>query len=208
MLLFIGSMTLTGSHWLCFFFFLRSLVESSWLMAGQEAASSPSHPTVSELWGGWEEALGRCRGLLAMSGLQDLYKYDACFLFNPFKLKALIIESYNLHNITQDSFFTLFSLIISLHPLLPVLFYILLFMSSCWQRYLAFFLCHFTLDTTQRRKSYSSQKERFSECLLQCQQMTRITLEIYLFFSGEQCCSMHSCQSRKSKRMGHQLVYN
>lgn len=139
-----------------FFFFLFSL--SAWA-GGWWQVRKPHQPhpvlLISELQRGWEEALSR---------LQAFHKNDAsCVLLcSPFTFKALINKTYNLHKITKESSFILFSLFILLHVLLLLSFILfVLFMSFCWQRSLALFLCHITLDITQRRNSFSSQRGGF-----------------------------------------------
>lgn len=131
-----------------------------------------------KLWAG-------ARVILTVSRLEAFHKYVACCvsLCSPFMLRALIIKTYNLHNITKESPFVLFSLFILLRLLLLLLLQIILIIYVFLLATLPCFLSlSFHIGHNPKEKLILKPKgEIFSECLLQCQQMTRITLEIYLF---------------------------
>lgn len=125
-MLFLTSIT-TNCFTLVVFFFLGAW----WRADGWWQVRKPHHPhpalLISELQGGWEEALGRCKGLLTMSRIQDLYKYDACSvsLCNPFS-KLLLSKPTICITLHKIASFIMFSLFISLCLLLRVLLYIIL----------------------------------------------------------------------------------
>lgn len=130
---------------------------------------------ISELQGKWEEAKGRCKGLLTMSTPSPRFSVWPIHAQSPYYYKT-----YNLHTITKERAFTLFGLFILQHP--PSPHYLHLRVGNGPS--LSFSVIRIGHDPKDELKP-EPKRQRFSECPLQCQRVTRIALEIYLVLSRE-----------------------